>query len=53
MPKANETPSTEELGAKIAQVELQARYFEAQIRVLEARKRLGELRRSMKSAPST
>jgi hypothetical protein len=53
MPKANEIPSNEELDAKIAQVELQARFFEAQIRVLEARKRLAELRRSMKSATST
>ena len=39
----------EELDAKIARAELRARYYEAQIRVLEARRKLAELRQAMKS----
>lgn len=38
------------LDAKIARAELQARYYEAQIRVLEARRKLAALRKSMKDS---
>jgi hypothetical protein len=37
-----------DLDAKIARAELRARYYEAQIRVLEARRKLAELRQAMK-----
>ncbi len=52
MPKASDRPDEEdgadELGAKIARAELQARFYEAQIRVLEARRKLAALRQSIK-----
>jgi hypothetical protein len=37
------------LQARIARAELQARYYEAQIRVIEARRKLAELRRIAKA----
>lgn len=52
MPKASDRPDEEDgadaLDAKIARAELQARFYEAQIRVLEARRKLAALRQSMK-----
>jgi hypothetical protein len=45
---ATDGDDTEELDAKIARAELRARYYEAQIRVLEARRKLAELRQAMK-----
>ncbi|HEY5209641.1 MAG TPA: hypothetical protein VIJ42_09380 [Stellaceae bacterium] len=46
--------ATEDSGAadfetRIARAEMQARFYEAQIRVLEARRKLAELRKAMKS----
>jgi hypothetical protein len=53
VPKTNEQSDeeseTDELDAKIARAELQARLYEAQIRVLEARRKLAELRKAMKA----
>ncbi|MGH6981394.1 MAG: hypothetical protein ACREFC_09330 [Stellaceae bacterium] len=53
MAKANDQLDEDEgddsLDAKIARAELQARFYEAQIRVLEARRKLADLRRTMKT----
>jgi hypothetical protein len=45
---ATDGDDTAELDAKIARAELRARYYEAQIRVIEARRKLAELRQAMK-----
>ena len=47
--ESDETSGADELHAKIARVELQARLYEAQIRVLEARRKLAALRKAMKA----
>jgi hypothetical protein len=56
VPKANDMPDedggADELDAKIARAELQARFYEAQIRVIEARRKLTELRRAIKAEAS-
>jgi hypothetical protein len=53
MPKpydsAGGNDNADALEAKIARAELQARHYEAQIRVLEARRKLAELRRAVKT----
>lgn len=51
MPKAHDPEVAEDAGAleaKIARAELQARHYEAQIRILEARRKLADLRRALK-----
>jgi outer membrane PBP1 activator LpoA protein len=53
MPETSERDSdgnADELAAKIARAELRARYYEAQIRVLEARRKLTALRQSIKDS---
>lgn len=47
--RSDEDSGAEELDAKIARAELQARFYEAQICVLEARRKLAELRRTLKT----
>lgn len=44
-----EAENGDSLDARIARAELQARYYEAQIRVLEARRKLAVLRRELKT----
>lgn len=47
--KLDDDNGGDRLDARIARAELQARFYEAQIRVLEARRKLAALRREMKT----